>query len=108
MNITWIFWAVWVGGNIATFLLPNPDRWTVAIIADVAFIAIQILWAHNPPGAAIGVLLLAYSIWQWWKRRKDPRRAREMLGAKARVLRDALVRRLGERAVPGKPLPARQ
>jgi Flp pilus assembly protein TadB len=106
--MTWIFWAVWVSATIAVWVLPKPERFAVAVLGDIAFIALQVLWAHEPVGVAVGVLLLVYSLWQWWNNRKDRRRARELLGAKAKALRDTLVRRLGERAVPGKPLPARQ
>ena len=106
--MTWIFWVVWLGANVMFFLLPKPECWAFAVAADVAFIAVQILWAHSWPGAAVGALILAYSLWQWWRNRRKPKRTGEILGAKARALRAALVRTMGERAVPGKPAPAGQ
>lgn len=55
------------------------------------------LWAFAA-GSAINVLV---SLAMWWlSRRKRKDRARKLLGAKSRALRDALVRRARELSVP--------
>ena len=108
MTGIWVFWVVWTAANVIFILLPRPECWAFAVVADVAFIALQVLWALSWPGAAVGAAILAWSLWQWWRNRRKPKRTGELLGAKARALRAALVRTMGERAVQGKPAPARQ
>ena len=74
------------------------SQWLLAVTCLV--IGVQIERAGPPAGViniTLGVLLLLAS-WNGWRRRRRGKPA--AVGAKARAARDALVRRMRDRAVP--------
>jgi hypothetical protein len=74
------------------------DGALLLVVASGAFAiadALRRIW----PSFGIQVAAFIFWLWFWWRRRKKGR-ARQWLGEKSRMLRDALVRRQREATVP--------
>ena len=91
-------------------LLGRADKiWALAtwLAASVAYVVIWLLHGGDEPWLALATMattLNAWHLWRHWRKRRK-RRAAELPGAKSAALRDALVRRVRQAALPRPVLP---
>jgi hypothetical protein len=90
-------YSAWVWGIFA---------WLSAVVSDVLVIIAGVT-SGNVAEVTLGVVFLlaaAGNLWWLWRNRGNRKKTRELPGAKSRVLRDKIVRKLREVTTPS-PVP---
>ena len=47
-----------------------------------------------------GIVCMIFFAWMWWRRRKDKRRVKQLIGNKVRAVKARMARELADRSIP--------
>jgi hypothetical protein len=102
--VTVLVWVLMLGGIGCIFggigAPAYSDAWAAWSVCGnglcIAAMTVLRSWAV----AAIFAVFLAVTLWRWWRRRKDRKRAMDAIGAKTRALLATLVRKAREAGTP--------
>jgi uncharacterized membrane protein YfcA len=100
--------AMILTGVVVTWKTPGRIWWCdiLVLVGCVSFSVFNVIWALTYPGFILRPFFSVMSVWFAWRawliwrdisRRRKRRHIRKLIGAKARLIRDKMVKRVRER-----------
>ena len=101
MSILWALEIAWIVPCLILQFMSGINSsayfgYGALVQAGLVIICACVERAFNWPG----LILALWFAWEWWRRRKDKRRARQLIGNKVRAVKARMARELADRSIP--------